>query len=524
MKKRKSKRENVVENEDVGVKDDTSKELQKLSCRMSPKSMYMAVKGMSYTQKEMLAYADKVVLNGYNIRRSRPLIKQIDSVDLEMLEEHGLRMGKFGTLEFRGDGEVDLIDVNDDQDKLVGVETIEMLYCRICDDKKKIEEAIKKGLENDGNDDEVKEWSRKVSQLFNATTVEHGDNSSPKNEANEATMKTPVKVAVNSEQSNFVKGSSPICNVQSSVENNEKTKVVDGCDSPSVLFLEYKGNTSLDSPVVLTPGFLNMSDEIVERSMRRKKDFCKDDIPSFDLRITQLNDEDKNMDDNEGSKRKGKLGQLVCSPYVDRITDVDEAVKDDENVVAQSIIVWGKDKGEIIWETIEGHGMHLESAHTLAMRTKVHTNVIDTWAAFHNKAEELKSEASYSRMYFTCDTITEYMVNEAVDEELRYNKFKIMFVAVINDISDKPDLKTVDLVFIPVVVDDNYYLVCFCLKRVAFYIFDHIKRSGTIESAYGNRPRILQTFVKHYAAIKKMDRFERMKLIEEKKKEITGVV
>ena len=41
---------------------------------------------------------------------------------------------------------------------------------------------------------------------------------------------------------------------------------------------------------------------------------------------------------NGKGKRKWKLGQLVCSPYVDRITDVDEAVKDDENVVAQSII------------------------------------------------------------------------------------------------------------------------------------------------------------------------------------------
>ncbi|CAH1431834.1 unnamed protein product [Lactuca virosa] len=137
MKKRKSKIKNVVENEDVAVEDNTTKELPKISCRMSPKSMYMVVKGMSYSQKEMLTYADKVVLNGYNLRRSRPLIKQIDSVDLEMLEEHGLRMGKFVTLEFRGDGEVDLIDVNGDEDKLVGVESTEMLYCRICDDKKK---------------------------------------------------------------------------------------------------------------------------------------------------------------------------------------------------------------------------------------------------------------------------------------------------------------------------------------------------------------------------------------------------
>ncbi|CAH1448257.1 unnamed protein product [Lactuca virosa] len=157
---------------------------------------------------------------------------------------------------------------------------------------------------------------------------------------------------------------------------------------------------------------------------------------------------------NGKGKRKGKLGQLVCSPYVDQITDVDEAVKDDENVVAQSIIAWGKIKGkkvhfmEIIWETIEGHGMHLEAAHTLAVRTKVHTNVIDAWAAFLNKTEELRSEASYSRMYFTCDTITYYMVNEAVEEEPRYNKFRIMFVVVINDIADKPDLKTVDLVWI----------------------------------------------------------------------------
>ncbi|CAI9275416.1 unnamed protein product [Lactuca saligna] len=119
-------------------------------------------------------------------------------------------------------------------------------------------------------------------------------------------MKMPVKV-VNFNQSDFVKGSNMICNVQSTGRNNEKTKV------HVVDFKSGKG------------------------------------------------------------KRKGKLGQLRCSPYVDRITDMDEVIKDDENVVAQSIIIWGKDKGEIIWETIEGHGMHLESARTLAMRTKCMT-------------------------------------------------------------------------------------------------------------------------------------------------------
>ncbi|CAI9299895.1 unnamed protein product [Lactuca saligna] len=200
----------------------------------------------------LLTYEDKVVLNGYNLRRSRPLIKHIDSVDLDMLEEHGFRNGKFGTLEFRADGEVDPIDVNGDEDNV--------------------------GLEEDANDDVVKEWSRKVQKHFNVKNVEHVDNISP---TNEATMKMPIKVAVNSGQSNFVKGSgfvkgnSPICNVQSTGRNNKKTKIVDGCDSSSMLFLEYKGNTSLDSLVVLTPGFLNMSDEIVEQSMRKNKDVSK---------------------------------------------------------------------------------------------------------------------------------------------------------------------------------------------------------------------------------------------------------
>ncbi|CAH1448562.1 unnamed protein product [Lactuca virosa] len=113
-----------------------------------------------------LTYADKVVLNGYNLRRSRPLIKQIDSVDLEMLEEHGLRNGEFGTLEIRVDGEVDPIDVNGDEDKVEDVESIEKLYSRICEDKEKIEEAIKKRLEEDANDDVVKEWLRKVQNFL----------------------------------------------------------------------------------------------------------------------------------------------------------------------------------------------------------------------------------------------------------------------------------------------------------------------------------------------------------------------
>ena len=64
--------------------------------------------------------------------------------------------------------------------------------------------------------------------------------------------------------------------------------------------------------------------------------------------------------------------------------------------------------GNLYGKIVDGHGMHLEAARMLAMRKKVHTNVIDAWAAFLNKTEELKSEASYSRMYFTCDTIVSF--------------------------------------------------------------------------------------------------------------------
>ncbi|CAI9298017.1 unnamed protein product [Lactuca saligna] len=81
------------------------------------------------------------------------------------------------------------------------------------------------------------------------------------------------------------------------------------------------------------------------------------------------------------------------------------------------------------------------------------------------------------------------MYDKRVNEDIRYKEFEMMVKSSIEDLSNDPQLKNVDLIFFPI-VDGNYYLICFSIL-----IIDQRRLVGIVKSVYGNRPRVLKRFL-----------------------------
>ncbi|CAH1445298.1 unnamed protein product [Lactuca virosa] len=233
----------------------------------------------------------------------------------------------------------------------------------------------------------------------------------------------------------------------------------------------YNGNSSFDSPCIITHGWIKQADEI-ERNSSKKSITFKNDCPSFEARLNECADEMNNSKGNEGKddevvdqecpkrtkrnveavvginmreKREMKHGPSLKSHFVQRVVDLKDAVEQKEILVAQAIIGLGMDKRELVWELKEGFGMHIEYARAIAGKVNIHSNVIDCLSVLLNKLEESKSESSYSRLYFTTGTLRESMYDESVNEDIRYKELEIMVSSSIEDLTTDSELKNVDL-------------------------------------------------------------------------------
>ncbi|CAI9277698.1 unnamed protein product [Lactuca saligna] len=523
-KKGKVKGKKVIGAEGKCKEGKVGTKFQRLSTRMSPNSLYLAMKILSKSQREMMAYADRVICEDVNLCRHRPFITETDSEHLRVLEEYEVSRGVFGNLTLRENVDGVFYDemMNQDNSKDRSVEEscgiIESMVGRLVEQKQVVEASSLMYMEMHPNNDKVKAVIKKVVDIFNGTTLKaliaegredrmevDGTNvkatkgGQTNKDMNQMITKLANKMGddllsgrkVNSESNmdasyHGMEEMSPIIVKPTSMCNDKVLFEHHGGTQQQNIGMEvvmYNGNSTFDSPCILTPGWIKQADEI-ERNSSKKSSMLNNDCPSFEAKLNQCADEMNTMKGNEGKddaiveqeglkrtkrnveavvgikmreKKKMKHGPTLKSPFVQRVVDLKDSVEKKEILVAQAIIGLGMDKRELVWESKEGYGMHLQYARTLAAKVNIHSNVIDYWSVVLNKLEESKAESSYSTLFFTTGT----------------------------------------LVFFPI-VDGNYYLICFNLKSFSLLIIDQRRLVGTVESVYGNIPRVLQKIFCHF--------------------------
>ncbi|KAI3497009.1 hypothetical protein L1887_39389 [Cichorium endivia] len=85
-----------------------------------------------------------------------------------------------------------------------------------------------------------------------------------------------------------------------------------------------------------------------------------------------------------------------------------------------------------------------------------------------------------------------YLMDENELEINRRRLFVDQMLLYIGNFEINPKFRDVGLVFFPIVARDNYYLLCFDLRRPFYYIIDHLKRNGNQQSSYGRVPQIVK--------------------------------
>ncbi|CAI9294872.1 unnamed protein product [Lactuca saligna] len=342
----------------------------------------------------------------------------------------------------------------------------------LVEQKKVVEANSLMCMEIHPNNDKVKAVIKKVVDIFNGTTLKaliaegHEDRMEVDGTSVKATeggqtdedMNQLITKLTNKMGGNLLSGQkvNSESNVDASSHGMEGMSPTIGME-----VVMYNGNSTFDSPCILTHGWIKQADKI-ERNNSKKSSMLKNDCPSFEARLNQCADEMNTTKGNDGKD--------------DAI--VEKEVEQKEILVAQAIIGLGMDKRELVWESKEGFGMHLQYARTLAAKLNIHSNVIDCWSVVLNKLEESKADSSYSRLFFYNSTLRESMYDVKVNEDVRYKEFEVMVSSAIEDLTNDSELKM---------------WICFSLL-----IINQRRLVGTVESMYGNIPRVLQKIFCHF--------------------------
>lgn len=197
-------------------------------------------------------------------------------------------------------------------------------------------------------------------------------------------------------------------------------------------------------------------------------------------------------------RRKRKLPRNLKSPFISRVVSLSSNVISIEKDFCDSIFVSTRDYDDVIWENDDGESMTQEFVFYFQKNMFIHSIIIDCWSSLLNSMEEYKSESTLSRLFFNTNMMPQNLMNE---RELQLNRmmiFETHLKLYIGNHDFKSNFTNIRLVFFPILDDEKYHLLCFNLKKASYYIIDHIKREGPIESIYGKIPTLVQRFFCNY--------------------------
>ncbi|KAI3763181.1 hypothetical protein L1987_53632 [Smallanthus sonchifolius] len=242
---------------------------------------------------------------------------------------------------------------------------------------------------------------------------------------------------------------------------------------------------------------LSVTKEADGSTLHQNKSEYVYDGPPFSIGLTQLEsqygaDETKQI---EESKMEKRFDEVESSDIREAITKEEEPVweylfkedgmmykllgkkkrkLDDEETM--------KGKGKVVEdeesETVFRNNFNLEVEKfrfkTLKYDTKVFNKVIDAWVDVLKYEEKYRSPTSPYRLFCDTDLIFDWMLKEL---ETNWTKRMERFILNMNRAVywnlALMDLRGIDMVFMPMLEHDHYYLIVFELKHIAISVIDN---------------------------------------------------
>ncbi|KAL8247695.1 hypothetical protein R6Q59_008911 [Mikania micrantha] len=194
-------------------------------------------------------------------------------------------------------------------------------------------------------------------------------------------------------------------------------------------------------------------------------------------------------------KRKTKLAEALRSPYRQRIIQIGRKRELIEELVAD----WIFSANGGIWDVVFENAL-VDKAPRICMESfypneYLHIGVLSCWAAILNSEEQYRSNMSPTRLFCPCNMMGEnnfkrWMKNAEMLEHFETNVNVALVGSQFNSINQ------INLLIIPVLQTNHYYLVCFNLKNPAVEIVDNIR--GRLHARCAGNVRKVQKIVSLY--------------------------
>ncbi|KAI3502730.1 hypothetical protein L1887_30991 [Cichorium endivia] len=482
-------------------------------------------------------YSVKVPVN--NLKKGRPFIKYVRSIHLDDIQKEEIKQNKLGMGEIEKrcsenfDTSNDDTDLQEIQNMFGNVEAycavIELGYNKIVSEKLNLEKALSDGLEKYPESGVLKEWLHKKNMLFKEED-EIVDEDLHENEEDEDDVEKSddrdegqKEKQIESHKSEHVVGVGMESNLNLNVINTDGSRVGEYqakedmadrrvYDTPKS-FAQIESEDISATQFFEDPAVLEQVIDVLDKSSEK---YYKDKVNEsakveghveneriIENVTSRVLDKGKNIltkldhvagvgEDGVKGKRKLKVTNPFKSPFMKRTINMTDKLKKEEINFCNAIFTSDIDHNDDVFELDEGDRLTKGFAHCFEENVIIHSSIIDCWAGYLNRMEHFKSDASPRRLFFDTNVVNAYLMDENELEINRRRLFVDQMLLYIGNFEINPKFRDVGLVFFPIVARDNYYLLCFDLRRPFYYIIDHLKRNGNQQSSYGRVPQIVK--------------------------------
>ncbi|KAI3523747.1 hypothetical protein L1887_02119 [Cichorium endivia] len=377
------------------------------------------------------------------LKKGRPFIKYVRSIHLDDIQKEEIKQNKLGMGEIEKrcsenfDTSNDDTDLQEIQNMFGDVEAycavIEVGYNKIVSEKINLEKALTDGLEKYPESGLLKEWLHKKNMLFN-----------------EEDEIVDEDLHENEEDGDDIEKSDDR-------DEGQKEKQIESHNSEHVpgVGMESNLNVNVINTDVSRVGEYQAKEHLADREVY--------DTPTS---IAQIESED--ISATQFFEDPAVLEQVI--DVLDKSSE-----KDYKSKVSESAKVEGNVENERIIENV--------TSRVLDKGKNILTE-LDHAAGVGEDGVKGKRKLKVTNPFkspFMKRTIN-------ITDKLKKEEINFCNAIFTSDI----DHKDVGLVFFPIVARDNYYLLCFDLRRPFYYIIDHLQRKGNQQSSYGRVPQIVK--------------------------------
>ncbi|KAK9080276.1 hypothetical protein SSX86_000034 [Deinandra increscens subsp. villosa] len=189
-------------------------------------------------------------------------------------------------------------------------------------------------------------------------------------------------------------------------------------------------------------------------------------------------------------KRSTTLPDALRSPFANNRVLLNERRTVMENNVGNYIFSSYGSKRDIVYSTERGGDVMRVHMESLCPGVKVHANVISAWSTVLNNDRQYRRRGSPLRLFCSTNMLVKESYMKGVKDDVRIKEFTDNMEKVLK-MDRLLTLYGIDMVFIPVIVDELSYVLSFNLKKGCIDLLDNNFDGGGYWKRYKGWPEMM---------------------------------